>query len=401
MNHAATARTMLLVLIGAFALSQAYRTIAGVMAPALQADLLLSASQLGAVAAMFHFVFGAMQLFMGASIDFYGVRRVLLAVFPLTIVGALVSALAPGYGVLLLGQGLIGVGCAPAFLACTVFIARGFPVDRFAAISGITLGLGSLGMVLTASPLAWIIEASSWRAGFAVLTVLSAASWLALWVWLRIEPPARNQGESLPDVLSGFLRLFTLPHTWGIVLLGIMVYASIMALRGLWLGPLLVERQGLSLVQAGDVALAMSLLMILGAPVLGRLDPGPRWRRRALVGATLLLAALFGLLALRATLPVAIGVPLLVGALSSYTIWQYADVRAAYPARLLGRAIGLFTMSMFLGVALMQALTGWVAGWAEAWAIDPYAAVFLAIAGLLTLGAIGFALLPAPPRDTH
>jgi len=400
-SGAKTARTMLLVLIGAFALSQAYRTIAGVMAPALQADLLLSAGQLGVVAAMFHFVFGAMQLFMGAGIDFYGVRRVLLAVFPLTVLGALLSTLAPGYGMLLVGQGLIGMGCAPAFLACSVFIAQRFPVDRFAAISGITLGLGSLGMVLTASPLAWIIEASSWRAGFAVLTALSAASWVALWAWLRLDPPTRNQGESLPDVLHGFLRLFLLPHTWGIVLLGIMVYASIMALRGLWLGPLLVERQGLSLVQAGDVALAMSLLMILGAPVLGRLDPGRRWRRSALVGATLLLAALFMLLALRATLPVAIGVPLVVGVLSSYTIWQYADVRDAYPSRLLGRAIGLFTMSMFLGVALMQALTGWVAGWAQAAAIDPYAAVFLVIAGLLAAGALAFALLPAPPSDSH
>src|SRR5690606_31564811 len=156
----------------AFALSQAYRTVAGVMAPALQSDLDLSATQLGAFAATFHLVFAAAQVFMGAGIDIYGVRRLVLAVFPLAVVGGALSAMAPNYAILLAGQALIGVGCAPAFIACTVFIAHSYPADRFAAISGITLGLGSLGMLLTATPLAWLIEISSWRAAFGVLAVL-------------------------------------------------------------------------------------------------------------------------------------------------------------------------------------------------------------------------------------
>lgn len=389
-------RIMLAALISAFALSQAYRTIAGIMSPALQLDLALGAAQLGTFAATFHLVFGSMQLFMGAGVDVYGVRRVVLTVFPLAVLGALLSALAPSFGVLLLGQALLGIGCAPAFLACTVFIAQCYPVERFAAISGITLGLGSLGMLLTASPLAWLIDISSWRVAFGVLAALSLLSWLAMWTWVRPAISTAPGPQSLWQGVGGFLRLLTVPHTWGIVLLGLMVYAAIMALRGLWLGPLLVERQGLSLVQSGDVALGMSLLMLLGAPVLGRLDPGPKWRRLGLVLATLAMAALFVALALQTSLAVAIGVPLVVGALSSYTIWQYADVRAAYPAVWLGRAIGLFTMSMFMGVAIMQALTGWVAEWALAAGYDPFAAVFLAIAALLTLGAVGFMCLPQP-----
>lgn len=394
-------RVTLLALIGAFALSQAYRTIAGIMAPPLQADLQLDAAQLGSFAAMFHLVFGAMQLFMGVGIDVYGVRRVMLWVFPLAAVGAALSAVAPDLPLLLLGQALIGVGCAPAFVACTVFIAQGFAIERFAAISGVALGLGSLGMLLTASPLAWVIEAGSWRAAFAALAALSALAWLALWAWIRLPAPSRGVGDSVLASLRGFVGLLAVPHTWGIVLLGLMVYAAIMALRGLWLGPLLVDQQGFSLARSGDVALLMSLLMLLGAPVLGRLDPGPRWRRCALVVVTLGMAVLFAVLAWCPTLPVAVGVPLLVGALSSYTIWQYADVRAAYPPDWLGRAIGLFTMSMFLGVALMQALTGWVAKRAVEAGLAPYPAVFLTVAALLLLGALGFACLPKPPGSSR
>ncbi len=50
-----------------------------------------------------------------------------------------------------------------------------------------------------------------------------------------------------------------------------------------------------------------------------------------------------------------------MGLLSGYSVLQYADVRSSYPAAMTGRALSLFTMSMFFGVALMQWLTGLLA----------------------------------------
>ena len=148
---------MLLALCSGFLLSNAYRTAAALVAPALQAELGLSPQQLGLFAGVFHFAFGLLQLVMGIGIDLYGVRRTILWAFPLTIAGATMTAWAPGYGWLLLGQALVGVGCAPAFLVCTVFIARRFAPERFAAISGMALGIGGMGMLLTGTPLAWVI----------------------------------------------------------------------------------------------------------------------------------------------------------------------------------------------------------------------------------------------------
>ena len=132
---------MLLALVTGFALSTAFRTVTAIIATGLQAEFGLSAQALGVFAGAFAFAFGTMQLFMGIGIDLYGVRRTLLVAFPLTIAGAVLSALAPGYGTVLLGQVLIGVGCAPAFLVCTVFIARYFPASRFAMVSGVAMGV--------------------------------------------------------------------------------------------------------------------------------------------------------------------------------------------------------------------------------------------------------------------
>ena len=392
---------MLFALTTAFALSQAYRTVATIMAAPLQADFHLGAQALGLFAGAFHFAFGAMQLFMGIGIDLHGVRRTVLAAFPVAIAGSVVSALATSYGLLVAGQVLIGIGCAPAFLACTVFIARHLPADRFAAISGLTLGLGGIGMLLTGTPLAWLIEATSWRIGFWVLGGVAVLAWALIYALVHEPaPPATvtRPRETLGQAVGKFGALFLLPHTLGIVLLGAVCYASFISLRGLWLGPLLMQRHGFSLVQAGNVALAMSLASLIGPPLFGRFDPGPKHRRRWIVGFTLLVAGLFATFALMHSTLVDVGVPVAIGLLSGYMVLQYADVRAAYPAVLTGRAMAVFTMAMFLGVAGMQWLTGLIASIAPAHGIEPFTAVLGGIAALLTAGALAFTLLPGPVR---
>ena len=404
MKTARSLWVMLFALTSAFALSQAWRTVAAIMAAPLQNDFHLSATALGLFAGAFHFAFGVMQLFMGIGIDLHGVRRTLLTTFPVAIAGSVVSSLASSYPALVLGQVLIGIGCAPAFLVCTVFIARYFPAERFAAVSGITLGLGGIGMLITGTPLAWLIEATSWRMGFAALGALALLAWLL--IWRLVHEPADTAAhasspaprETLREAFGNFGALFLMPQTLGIVLLSSVGYASFIALRGLWLGPLLIERHGFSLVQSGNVALLMSLASLLGSPLFGRLDPGRLRRRSWIIGFSFLRAGLFAVFAFTHSPWIDVAGPILIGLLSGSLVLQYADVRTAYPAKLTGRAMGAFTMAMFLGIAAMQWLTGIAASLASARGADPFTAVLASIAALLVVGALAFTLLPGPAR---
>jgi predicted MFS family arabinose efflux permease len=387
---------MLLALAAGFSLSQAYRTVAAMMATQLQRDFGLSAQQLGLFASVFHFSFGGLQLLMGIGIDLQGVRRTMLAAFPLTIAGAVLSALAPQYWLVVLGQALIGIGCAPAFLVCTVFIAKRFPPSQFASVSGLVMGLGGVGMLLTGTPLAWVVEVSSWRTGFLVLAAGSALAWLAIFALVREARPGRKaDGDGVLAAARKFAALFAMPHTLGIVALGAVTYASFITLRGLWLGPLLIERYGFSLLQSGNVALVVSVVSLFGPPVFGKFDP-KAGRRRWIVGFTLGMALLFALLAFVRHPVTGVAGSLLIGFLTGFIVWQYADVRLAYPEGLTGRAMAVFTMSMFLGIALMQWLTGAVASIAQARQADAFTAVLLTVAALLTVGALAFAWLPGP-----
>ncbi|MBS0446722.1 MAG: MFS transporter [Proteobacteria bacterium] len=390
---------MLAALTTGFAMSQAYRTVAALMAPALQADFGASPQSLGLFAGAFHFAFGALQMFVGIGIDLHGIRRTVLAMFPLAIAGSAMAALAPHFAWLVVAQALIGVGCAPAFLVCTVFIARSYPPQRFAALSGLVLGVGGIGMLATGTPLAWLIAATSWRAGFGVLGACAVASWVAIW-WCVTEPPrdAPSERESLGQAMRRFAQLFALPHTAGIVALGFVGYAAFIALRGLWLGPLLIARYRWSLVDVGNVALVVSIVSMLGPPLFGRLDPGPARRRRWLVIGTVAMAGLLVAMAAGLGAVADVGLSIVFGLLSGVLVLQYADVRAAYPASITGRALALFTMAMFLGVAAMQWFTGWVAERAPAYGVAPFVATLATMAALLAIGALAYVVLPAPRR---
>jgi uncharacterized membrane protein len=102
--------------------------------------------------------------------------------------------------------------------------------------------------------------------------------------------------------------------------------------------------------------------------------------------------------ALMAFLPlgwVDVGGMVVLAVISGAGVLQYANVRASYSAEMSGRAMSIFTMAMFLGVAIVQSLSGFAASWSQSLGQDPYAGVLLCVASLLLLGATAFRLLPA------
>ncbi|WP_298430740.1 MFS transporter [Ottowia sp.] len=397
---------MLIALSTGFTLSQAFRTVAAIMGPPLAQELGLSKQQLGLWAATFHFSFGLMQLIFGVSIDLWGVRRTILAAFPMAVLGAVVSALAPSFGVLLLGQAMIGTGCSPAFLVCTVFIARHFSADRFTATSGVVMSVSGLGVLLTATPLAALIEATSWRWSYGALALLGVAAWVAIFLRVRdaaSEPApeaSAQQRQSVWQAMGGLVQLFRLPHTAGLVAYALVAYAGFITLRGLWLGPILIERHGLSLVQSGNVALLMTLGSMVSPAVFGRLDPGGERRVRWLIGFSLTAGLLLLAMAFARSLWLDVALPIVYGALSGYGLLQYGYVYGAYPAAARGRALSLFTMAMFLGVSLMQWVSGVAATAAKSLGFEPFAGALATMALMLAAGGVGFWLLPRAGTGT-
>ena len=127
---------MLAALTMIFVLSHAFRTTIAIATDPLASDLGATAGALGVIAGAFHLAFAVAQPVVGVSLDRYGPKRTVVVAFILTMVGNVVSASATNSNILIVGQWLIGFGCAPALLAAMVFISQRFAPERLASFSG-------------------------------------------------------------------------------------------------------------------------------------------------------------------------------------------------------------------------------------------------------------------------
>lgn len=398
--------TQLSLLTLAFALSQAFRTVPSITVNGIAEEMHAGPAALALFSGIFHWSFALMQVPVGLALDILGVRRTMIALSGFAILGGAICTWAPDVNSLFIGQVLIGIGCAPAFMAAIVFTSRHWPAARFAAISGLVLSIGSGGMLLSATPLAWVIDRWSWRSGFAVLTVMSLFTFLVS--AFVLEKSAVNSSRRLAaEIVAGFYGLrFVLLGRRPIALLaiGFVSYGSVIAIRGLWLVPMFVERHALTLLAAGNVALLVSVAMIVGPAVAGHLDPGDKARPAVITVMAALLAVVIGGMAVLDGYSLWLDVAFcaILGLISGFFILIYAEARSSYPAELTGRGLTALNMSFFLGAAVAQSLSGIIAAAAQSAGWNAIDAVLLFLSASLLAGTVCFFTLirAAKPSQT-
>ncbi len=255
----------LVSLVLAYMLSQFYRAFLAVLAPVLQDQVGAGPGDLALSSGLWFIAFALMQLPVGAALDRFGPRRTvawLMAVGGAG--GAVIFAMADAPWHLHLAMTALGIGCSPALMGPYFIFAREYPPASFGMLAGVLVGFGSLGNILGASPLVWVIEAAGWRQtlwGLAAVTLMVAALVLA-----AVRDPARLGAGHPQGSIGQILRLRAL---WFIVPLFGVNYAVTAAIRGLWAAPWLEQVHGADATQIGRVTLAMGLAMVAGSFAVG------------------------------------------------------------------------------------------------------------------------------------
>ena len=127
----------------------------------------------------------------------------------------------------LVAMGLIGVGCSPVLMASLYVFGRVYPVERFAMLSSLMIGLGSAGNLLGATPLAFAVEAFGWRTAMAGIAAITAFS--ALIALLALKDPPRVEGQAGGGVLGGLGEVLRLRALWPLLPLAVVSYAVVIA----------------------------------------------------------------------------------------------------------------------------------------------------------------------------
>lgn len=394
-----------LAFLGAYTLSQFYRSFLAVIAPKLSTELGLTATDLGLLSSTWFAAFALAQLPVGAALDQFGPRRSVPIGMTAAAAGALVWSIAEARWHVIAGMALIGVGCAPIYMGALYMFGRSFPQARFALLSSWLLAIGSAGNIISTRPLASAAESFGWRGTFVIVAALTALSALAVLIVVR-DPPrlAARAGEtSLVGAIAGVLRIRAL---WPLFPLVAISYAVVIAERSLWIGPYLASVHGLGTVAIGNAVLFVAVAMIIGALVYGPLDALLGTRKWIVASGALICAAGFIVLALVPHLPftaaIAVLSVLLAGG-STYAVLM-AHSRAFMPEALLGRGITFMNLVFMSGAALVQAASGAMVDAMKAKGLPPaeiYAWLHLGFAVAVLAGLAVYLLArDAPPRPT-
>lgn len=371
-------------LVLGYVLSQFYRAFLAVLTQDLNTAVGAGPDDLALSSGLWFLVFAAMQIPVGWALDTLGPRRTvswLLGIFGGA--GALVFSLATAPWHIHVAMALIGVGCSPVLMAAYYIFGRVYPPAIFATLAGAIIGVGTLGNLAGAYPLARAVELFGWRESLMVLAGVTAVVALAQWRFVQ-DPPAL--GADSPK--GSLLDVLRIPGVWLILPLLFVNYAPAAGLRGLWVGPFVRDVFG---ADVGTITLFMALAMVAGSFAYGPMDRlfGTR-KGVVLVGNLGAVAALMALWAVGAqTLWVSAALLAAVGFLGLSFPLIMAHGRSFFPPHLLGRGVTLLNMFSIGGVGVLQVASKRV--WADAQsgtAAAPYEALFLFFGLLLLAGCV-------------
>ncbi|PDT90481.1 MFS transporter [Bradyrhizobium sp. Y36] len=387
-------------------LSTLLRTIPAISLDLMAADFQLEPQALASLTSVYHFAFAASQIPVGAAMDRFGVRPVSLSLLAGTVVGAIASGFATGASSFAFGQLLLGIATSGMLMCPMTLAAKQLSAGRFGLWSGAILSIGNIGMLLSASPLAFVVDQYGWRAGFWISALGGVAVALAVFVLVPNQPAEHKDDSSPLSQMIEVLRLGLSRPLRGLIALAMVSLATSLVLRGLWGGPWLMEIKGLSRVEAGNQLGAYTLAMIAGPLLMGMVDRKVGRRRDLVAGTHAVAAVLVALMALGAphfAVAWLFGVPVmpprydlalfvLIGLATSAQPLLFGMCRQLVDAQTAGKALAAVNLAFFLGTALMQSVTGAVAAFAG------LPAVLLFMAAMLAFGVLVFLAYTSPLR---
>ena len=315
----------------------------------------------------YYYIYVLLQIPAGMLIDRFGTRKLLTIGAVICVFSCYLFATATTVLTAVIGRILLGGGFAFAFVGSLAFIARWFPIKRFALMVSIVEMIGMFGGAFGGMLLANLIEHHGWRSSIIGFGMGSAILAVLLWGVVRDAPkrycrvPKTSTVETSLSVLRAALTLFKKPIAWFNGLYSGLMFSVITVFVSLWGVPFFMASDHISLTQSTFICDMAFIGVALGCPLIGYLD-GMIKERRKLLAICCLLGCLMFIITIfvpMGTTSSVISVMLLGMCCSSYMI-PFAVANEIAPANLRGASIG-FVNTISVGSApILQPLVGYI-----------------------------------------
>lgn len=363
------------ILILTYILVYFHRMAPGVVSDYLMADFQITGTSLGALSAIYFFVYAAMQLPSGVLADTLGTRTSIIAGNLTAGLGSIFFGMASSFEMACAGRFLVGLGVSVVFVSIMKNNAVWFHAKVFGLMSGVTLLIGNLGSVTAAGPLSALLSIFTWRSIFVGIGLISLLLAVAGFLVVRNRPedlgfispnPQLPPKNSQTQNTTWQRNLWNVVTTWKIwpgffVQLGIV--GGLYAFIGLWGVPYLRDVHGLSRADAAGYMTITLLSFAIGALFFGWFSDWVGKRKSVLIGGMSLYTCSWLLLIFSNWSPGLSGQLLfgLMGFSGSSFVITFAAAKEVIHPELAGMAVSIVNTGCFIGAALIQPLFGWMA----------------------------------------
>lgn len=392
------------ILAFCFLLCQFLRSSLAVVAPEMVREVPLTPRDLGLITSTFFFAVAVTQIPAGMMFDRFGVRLTAGIALILAVIGGFVFSYGHSFWAFAIGQGLLGMGTSPVFMGSIVVIGRWWEPKRFAAMSATMMSIGYFGNLAATTPLAYAAELIGWRHSLAIVTGGLALSTVLILTIVRDAPRGHawwqpRQPESFRAVLGGVREVLRHPIIPGLFAAAFIGYSTSFAVRGLWVGPYMLEVHGLDAITRGNILFLFAALGTAGIYISGQLAARLGTPRPVVLGfagptavALITMAAVSG-----PSIPFFVAVASVFSLLANFYPAVLAHGQATFPDRLRGRALTTVNFAVFAGVGVTQVVTGFLINAFPADANgahpeDAYRLMFAYLAVVVMAGAVIYAI---------
>ncbi|MFD6244576.1 MFS transporter [Streptomyces roseolus] len=412
------------------------KSVLGLAADEIRADLGLTATQFGLANSAFFLLFSVSGALVGLLLaDRVTARWLLLAMAVLWSLAQIPPAIGGGLAVLIGSRLVLGAAEGPAFPVAQQAALSWFP-DHRRNLPGALVTLGvTLGVITAAPGLSWVIQEHGWRAALWVVAAVGAA-WSALWLLSGGDGPFRTDGAPDASVASatasrtgirtdsradsplrtppgpagaaghapGYRRVLA-TRTWAGVTLAYFTSYWIVGLMVAWLPSYLRNGLGYAADTAGTLVAApwaVGAVVLLGQAVLtGRLmrrGVSSRTARGRIGGVMLLIGAvsLFCVPLVDTTTAKTVLLALGLGAGGSYATIAATTIAELAPPRRRGGALGTMNALVTTAGLIAPVVVGRLV---DAQGDAGYESAVLLSGALLSVGAVASLTLVDPARD--
>ncbi|MFI4891696.1 MAG: MFS transporter [Steroidobacterales bacterium] len=387
----------LLVLL--FGITYLDRVCISVAGPRIQEDLHISPIGWGWVTGVFTISYCLFEIPTGILGDRVGPRRVLTRIVLWWSAFTALTGAVTSYYPLLAARFLFGAGEAGAFPNATIVVARWFPPERRATMSGVMLMASQIGGAIAPLLVVPIQSRYGWRASFFVFGALGVCWAIAWHTWFR-DSPAQMPGSDRPEHMASMEPSHATGHLFPwrtafrspsvlALLATAFCYVYVYNFFQTWFHTFLVKGRGFS--EAGLLLSALPYIVAIFANLAGgavsdalvrRL--GPKRGRRTLGVSALTVAGLFTVAAMisRQQIPTVVFLAIVYGAITFQQSGVFG-VCLDIGQRHAGAVVGLMNTAAQLGGLVGSVAYGYIVEH-----FGSFNAPFVPMAAVLFLGAL-------------